>query len=384
MRAKEGNPLLELARAGQSIWLDYLGRDLIVSGELKRLIAEAGLTGVTSNPTIFQKAISGSKAYENSMEDMLSRNISDTKELFLGYAMEDVHAASNLLMPVYEASGGQDGFVSIEVSPDLAYDTEATIKEARRLFSQLGRKNVLVKVPGTRQGLPAIEQLISEGVNVNVTLLFSVERYKEVMDAYMKGLERRIAAGSPVNEVFSVASFFVSRIDTMVDNMLEELYEESDVNAKELLKGFFGRAAAASAKLAYRQYRDTFSAPGFQALRAKGARAQKILWASTSTKNPAYSDVKYVEELVAPDSINTMPENTLKAFRDHGKVRVTIGDYVEEAETLFADLRDSGIDIDSVTAELESEGVRLFSESFFSLLDAIAQQRDDFLVKRAH
>jgi transaldolase len=375
------NPLVGLKEIGQSVWLDNLSRKLIRSGELKRLIDQDGMSGVTSNPTIFQKAISGSADYDPSLRRMIDKGIKDEKERFLGLAMEDVSDAAGLLWPTYESAKGQDGFVSIEVSPDLAYDTDATISEARRLFSTLGKKNILVKVPGTKQGVPAIEQLTSEGINVNVTLLFSTERYEEIAEAYLKGLERRVSQGQPINEIASVASFFVSRVDTLADKLLEDRFSSATSKAeKDKVVNLFGKAAVANAKIAYEKYRSIFSGKRFLALKAKGGHIQKILWGSTGTKNPKYSDIKYVEELIAPDSINTLPEATIKAFKDHGQAKITITDGLKEAEKLFAELKSIGIDIREVTDQLEKEGVQLFSDSFFALLKEIAKKKDLFLL----
>ena len=372
--------LQKLREIGQSLWLDNLSRNLINSGELKRLIAEDGITGITSNPTIFQKAISGSKDYDASLRSMLGKGIRDEKELFLGLAFEDISRAADLLWPVYQKSGGLDGFVSIEVSPDLAYDTQKTIAEARRLFSTIGKKNILVKVPGTKPGLPAIEQLTAEGVNVNVTLLFSVRRYEEITEAYIRGLEKRARQREPIDEICSVASFFVSRVDTLVDKMLEARLSSANSEAdQKKIKSLLGKAAVANAKIAYRKYKEIFSGKRFLALTR--AHVQRILWGSTGTKNPSYSDIKYVEELIGADSINTLPDATLKAFLDHGQVRINIGDGLDEAERLFAELRSVGVDVNQVTEELEKEGVKLFSDSFSLLLKEIAQKRDSFLAK---
>jgi transaldolase len=374
------NPLIGLKEIGQSVWLDNLSRKLIHSGELKRLIDEDGLSGITSNPTIFQKAISGSTDYDSSLRKMIDKGVKDEKELFLGLAMEDVSDAADLLRPTYQSANGQDGFVSIEVSPDLAYDTPATISEARRLFSTLGKKNILVKVPGTKEGVPAIEQLTSEGVNVNVTLLFSTERYEEIAEAYLKGLERRARQGQPINEIASVASFFVSRVDTLTDKLLETRLSSAAPKAeKDKIANLFGKAAVANAKIAHEKYRSIFSGPRFLALKGKGGHIQRILWGSSGTKNPKYSDIKYVEELIAPDSINTLPETTIKAFKDHGQAKITIHDDLEEAARLFPELKSMGIDIREVTEQLEKEGVQLFSDSFFALLKEIAKKRDLFL-----
>ena len=377
------NPLIALKELGQSVWLDTLSRKLINSGELKRLIDEEGLSGITSNPSIFQKAISGSNEYDLSLQRLLEQGARDEKELFLGLAFEDISTSADMLRPTYQVTGGRDGFVSIEVSPDLAYDTGATIAEARRLFSALNRKNVLVKVPGTKQGLPAIEQLTSEGVNVNVTLLFSVERYEEVIEAYFRGLEQRVSKGQPIHEITSVASFFVSRVDTLTDKLLETRLSSATSKAeKDKITSLFGKAAVANAKIAYKKYKNIFSGRRFLTLKEKGGGIQRILWGSTGTKNPKYSDIKYVEELIAPDSINTLPETTLDAFKDHGQAKITISDHLEEAERVFPELKSAGIEINDVTEQLEREGVKLFSDSFFTLLKEIAQKRDSFLLKK--
>jgi transaldolase / glucose-6-phosphate isomerase len=374
MEMKE-NPIKKLKDINMSIWLDNLSRRLIESGELKHLIDDVGVTGITSNPTIFQKAISGSKEYDTSFQKILGRGIREEKEIFLQLAFEDISRAADLLWPAYRESGGQDGFISIEVSPDLAFETEKTIAEARRLFSSLAKKNILVKVPGTRAGLPAIETLTAEGVNVNVTLLFAVSRYEEVMEAYLRGLEKRAREGKPLDEIFSVASFFVSRVDTLTDKRLEErLASAGSEVEKEKIKSLRGKAAVANAKIAYQKYEETFSGKRFRDL--PGARVQKILWGSTGTKNPQYSDIKYVEELIGPNSINTIPDATLKAFVDHGCFRVAIHEGMDEAKKLFAELKSVGVEIDRVTDDLEKEGVKLFSDSFFALLKEIANKRD--------
>jgi transaldolase/glucose-6-phosphate isomerase len=376
------NRLIGIKELGQSIWLDNLSKKLIQSGELKRFIEEDGMSGITSNPTIFQKAISGSADYDASLLKMIGQGIHDEKELFLGLAIEDISAAAEMLWPVYRQTGGQDGFVSIEVSPDLAYDTAATISEARRIFSTIGRKNILVKVPATRQGLPAIERLIGEGININVTLLFSVKRYEEVADAYLRGLEHRTGKGEPIDEIASVASFFVSRVDTLTDQLLESRISLSASQAeKDRLAGLLGQAAVANAKIAYHRYRSIFSDRRFLSLKEKRGRLQRILWGSTGTKNPKYSDIKYVEELIGPESVNTLPETTIEAFRDHGQAKVTVTGNLEDSEKVFRELGASGIDIDEVTEQLENEGVKSFSDSFFSLLGEIARKRDSFLSK---
>ncbi len=371
------NPLLQLQEIGQCVWLDNLGRDLLISGKLKQLVEENGVVGVTSNPSIFQKAISGSTSYDESLRRMLKKGVTDARELFLGLAIEDIRDAADLLQEVYGYSKCLSGYVSIEVSPDLAYDTSATVREARKLFSAVGRKNAFVKVPATKEGLPAIEQLTSEGLNINITLLFSVERYLEVAEAYLRGIEQRIAKGEPVNEIVSVASFFVSRVDTLVDKLLGKRLETAvSADEKGKIDNLSGRAAVANSKIAYQEYKKIFSGPRFRSLKEKGAHVQRLLWASTGTKNPAYSDVKYVEELIAPDTINTMPENTMKAFEEHGKVRVSIQDGLEETGVLFRELESLGISMGPVTDQLEKEGVGAFSDSYFALLDEISRKRD--------
>ena len=373
------NPVKKLQALGQSVWLDNLSRNLLNSGQLKKWIDD-GVTGITSNPTIFQKAIAGSRDYDDSLRARLAEGIRDERELFSHLAIEDISRAADLLRPVYESTGGGDGYVSIEVSPDLAYDTEKTIAEARHLFSTIGRKNILIKVPATRQGVPAIERLTAEGVNVNVTLLFSVKRYEEIAWAYIQGLENRSGRGLPLGEIASVASFFVSRVDTLIDKLLETRMSSSRSEAeKSKLKNLQGLAAVANARVAYKKYREIFGGPRFRAL--KGARIQRILWGSTGTKNPAYSDVKYVDELIGSDSINTLPDPTLKAFMDHGNPRITMDDNSAEAENLFPQLAAFQIDIERAAGQLEDEGVKLFADSFDSLLKDIREKTNSLLQK---
>jgi transaldolase len=360
------NPLVELNSLGQSVWLDFISRDILNSGKLKRLIDEDKISGVTSNPTIFDKAISGSSEYDATLKELIGKGITDEKEIFLSLAMRDVSDAADFLKPTYYDTGGMDGFVSIEVSPDLAYDTKATVEEAMRLFNTIGKPNILIKVPATKEGLPAIAELIAEGVNVNVTLLFSVKRYEEVMDAYMSGLEKRAEAGKAIGGIASVASFFISRVDTLVEKLLADKPEGKDLA---------GKAAVANAKLAYKKYREAFASPRFQGLKGKGANIQRILWGSTSTKNPDYRDVKYVEEIIGADSINTLPENTIDAFRDHGEARITIEEGLPEAEALPGKLAGVDIDLGKVTDQLEKEGVKAFADSFFALLDHIREKK---------
>jgi transaldolase len=374
------NRLNKLQALGHSIWLDNLSRNLLNSGQLKKWIDD-GITGITSNPTIFQKAISGSRDYDDSLRILLARGIREDRELFFHLAVEDISRAADLLLPVCRATEGRDGYVSIEVSPDLAYDTEKTIAEAKLLFSTIGKKNILIKVPATRQGVPAIERLIADGVNVNVTLLFSVKRYEEIASAFIRGLEKREARGQSIREIASVASFFISRVDTLVDKLLEtgRVAPPSEAE-KNKRRSLLGKAAVANARIAYKKYREIFGGPRFQNL--KGAQIQRILWGSTGTKNPAYSDVKYVDELIGPDSINTVPEATLTAYLDHGEVRVTIGDRLAEAENLVHQLAVFNIDLEQVATQLENEGVKLFADSFNSLLQDIGEKKNSLLPKK--
>lgn len=356
------NPLRQLNAAGQSVWYDNIQRSMLNSGMLARLIAEDDLRGITSNPSIFEKAIGGGDDYDALLQRELARDSQQSiRELFFTLAVEDIRAAAEALRPVYDATDGMDGMVSLEVSPDLAHDTEGTVREARALFSRLALSNVMIKVPGTLPGLPAVTQLIAEGVNVNVTLLFAVERYSAVADAYLRGLEQRRAHGLPLARVASVASFFVSRLDTALDPRLAE--RRPDLQ---------GRIANANAKKAYQRYLEISAGPRFAALRAAGAQPQRLLWASTSTKNPAYSDLLYVDSLIGPETVNTMPPATYAAFRDHGVVARTLDQDVDQALAQLAALPDLGIDLTAVTDQLEREGVHAFVQSFENLLAVIA------------
>jgi transaldolase len=353
--------LHQLSELGQSVWIDYLSRDMLRSGELARLHADDAVVGVTSNPTIFQKAISAGDAYDEQLRQELEDE-RDPKELFLRLAVRDVTDACDVLRPVWDEGGGQDGYVSLEVDPTLAYDTDATIAEAVRLHELADRPNLFVKIPATAPGLPAIEEMIARGKSINVTLIFALERYAEVAEAYIRGLERLVEAGGDPSGVASVASFFVSRVDTEADRRLEEV-GRSDLQ---------GRLAVANAKLAYKHYLDVFGDDRWAYLAGKGARPQRCLWASTSAKNPAYRDVIYVEELIGPDTVNTMPLETVRGFQDHGEVKVgSLTSGIDEANHLLADLAAAGIDYDDVVATLEAEGVQKFSDSFAELLDGI-------------
>src|SRR5438876_171218 len=350
------NPLKELARYGQSIWFDYIRRSLITSGELARLVEEDGLTGITSNPAIFEKAISGSNEYSDLLEELQRQKDLDTKAIYERLAVRDIQDAADVLRPVYDRTRGRDGFVSLEVSPFLANETKATIEEARRLWRAVGRPNVMIKVPGTDAGLPAIEQLISEGINVNITLLFSQEVYEQVAMAYIRGLEK---CADPAR-VASVASFFVSRIDSAVDAQIDARLPKATQAERDLLESIRSRVAIANAKLAYQRYLAIFSGPRWEALESRGARTQRVLWASTSTKSPKLRDVLYVEELIGPDTINTIPPATFEAFRDHGEARPSLESGIEEAREVMKRLEAAGISMQEVTANLVKQGIKLF------------------------
>src|SRR5215470_1296943 len=354
------NPNLQkLREAGVSIWLDTLSRDLLEGGGFAELISDYGITGATSNPTIFAQAITHSDRYDGQLRNLAAGGEHDLRELFFSLALDDIRAAARLLRPAYTGSGGSDGFISFECTPDLADDTEATIAQATDLWQRLGQPNVMIKVPGTAAGLPAIEELTRRGVNVNITLLFSVERYEQVIDAYLRGLSARAGAGEPVDTIASVASFFLSRIDTKADAQLD-----ASSPAR-------GQVAIASARVAYQRYLSKFAGPGWERLRELGARPQRPLWASTGTKNPDYSDVRYVAELIGPDVVNTMPEHTLRAFADHGTVARTVDADPEAAERMLAAAAAAGLDLATITAQLEREGVSSFCDSYHQLLACI-------------
>ena len=357
------NPNLQrLREAGVSIWLDTLSRELLDSGGFAELVRDWGVTGATSNPTIFAQAITGSDRYDDQLRKLVAGGERDTQELFFDLALDDVRAAAGLLQPVYERSLGTDGFISFECTPDLADDTGATIAQAGSLRRRLDQPNVMIKVPGTAAGLPAIEELTRRGVNINVTLLFSLERYEQVIDAYLRGLSARADAGEPVDTIASVASFFLSRIDTKADALLDE---------RSPLRG---RLAIASARVAYQRYQAKFTGPEWERLRELGARPQRPLWASTGTKNPSYSDVRYVAELIGPGVINTMPDHTLRAFADHGTAARTLDTNPDAAERTLAAASAAGIDLATLTTQLEREGVRSFCDSYHQLLDCIERK----------
>ena len=359
--------LHELAELGQSIWLDYISRSLIASGELQKLV-DQGLRGVTSNPSIFEKAIAGSADYDEDL-NRLVRDGRSVAEIYEDLAMADIRSAADILRPVYEKSGGADGYVSLEVNPALAHDTGATIAEARRLFASLERPNVLIKVPATPAGIPAIEALIGEGVNVNVTLIFSLEQYEAVATAYIAGLEKLALAGGDIGSVASVASFFISRVDTAVDKALEEIG-----NAE-----IQGKIAIDNAKIAYSRFREIFSSERWKKLATESARVQRPLWASTSSKNPVYPDTLYVDNLIGPDTVNTLPPATLDDFSDHGTVATTVEIDVDGARMRTAGLAELGIDLDAITNEVLDEGVAAFAKSFEGLIASVAEKRKRLL-----
>lgn len=370
------NPLKQLEQFGQSFWIDSISRHLIASGQLARLIAEDGLKGLTSNPAIFEQAIAGSEEYAAAIREALRQGLREPGELYETLAIADIRDAADLLRPVFEATGGRDGYVSLEVSPHLAHDTRATVEEARRLWRRVDRPNLMLKVPATPAGLPAIETLIAEGINVNVTLLFSRAVYEKVAQAYMAGLEKRLAAGLSLDSIASVASFFVSRIDTAVDGLLDERLRAGVSGAERArLEGLKGRAAIANAKLAYQSYKALIASERWRRLAARGGRTQRLLWGSTSTKNPAYRDVVYVEELIGPDTVNTLPPATIDAFRDHGRPRASLEEEVEEARRVLERLAEAGIALHEVTDRLLDEGVERFADAFDRLLAAVARAR---------
>jgi transaldolase len=372
------NPLNQLRELGQSIWLDYIRRDLF-DGELSRLIEEDDLAGMTSNPTIFDGAISDSDLYDDDIRSAGSGVGPDV--VFERLAVADVQRAADHFRPLYDSTEGKDGFVSIEVRPSLAYDTDGTAEEVRRLWDACDRPNVMVKIPGTYEGLPAINQCLLDGININITLLFSVSRYHEVMDAWFSALEERVERHLPVDRVASVASFFVSRVDSMVDKRLHQVIEAETGDKRELAERLAGQIAIANARLAYQAFEERVQAPRFAALAAAGARVQRPLWASTSTKNPDYSDIYYVDSLIGPETVNTLPPKTLDAFRDHGDPAVRIYENRKECQEMIGELGNLGIDFDDVTQELEKEGVSKFAASYDQLLETI--RREQRLVQTA-
>jgi len=372
--AAHGGRMQALHEHGQSVWLDYIRRGILGNGELAQMIEDYDLRGVTSNPSIFEQAIGQGSDYDAAFHELAAGG-ADAVAAFDSVALQDIRDAADLFRPVFDRAGGHDGFISMEVSPTLADDTQGTVEEARRLWKALDRPNVMIKIPGTDAGIPAVEQAIADGINVNITLLFSLANYEKVMEAYLAGLEKRAAAGQPLGHVASVASFFVSRVDNSVDAKLEEIIKgAADEGTKAKARGLLGKAAIANAKLAYERFQQVFSGERWEKLAAEGARVQRPLWASTSTKNPAYRDVIYVEELVGPDTVNTIPLATIKAFAEHGVATRTVDQDVDQAHAQMATLKELGIDLDEVTRELQIDGVKKFAKSFEDMMAVVGQK----------
>jgi transaldolase/glucose-6-phosphate isomerase len=377
------NPLRILNSLGQSVWFDYIRRQDLISGHIKNLIDNDGVSGITSNPSIFEKAIAGSNDYDSAIRKLVEAGV-ETPLIFETLEVEDIQMAADLFRPVYDSTEGRDGYVSIEVAPTLARDTKATIADAHRLWKKVGRPNILVKVPGTAEGLPAIEQLLGEGININITLLFAIERYEEVAQAYLAGLEKLARDGKPLDRIASVASFFVSRIDVMVDQQLDtKLPAAKSAEEKQRLQWLEGKTAIANAKLAYVKFKEIFSTSRFHALAQKGARVQRMLWASTGTKNPHYSDTLYIDTLIGPDTVNTMPVASLEAYRDHGKPATRIEEGLEESRAVMQMLAEEGIDVAAITRKLEDQGVESFTKDYQKLLASLTEKRRLYMVAPA-
>ncbi|HEV7859054.1 MAG TPA: transaldolase [Pyrinomonadaceae bacterium] len=377
------NTLIEIMKLGQSIWYDNIRRAMLSSGDLMNKINEDDLRGVTSNPTIFEKAITGSTDYDEQMRSLVTAGKS-VSEIYEELVIGDIASAADILKPVYERTDGRDGYISLEVNPRLAYDTAGTIDEATRLFTRLARQNVMIKIPAAQEGLPAIEESIYRGVNINVTMIFSIENYEQVAEAFIRGLERRAGEGKAVDHIASVASFFVSRVDTMIDSDLEyRARHASRPEEKAMLEGLGGRAAVANAKVAYQKFKEIFHGPRFAELKEQGAQVQRCLWASTGTKNPKYSDVLYVDNLIGPETVNTVPPQTYEAIRDHGKAALTIEEGLDESHDVIARLGEIGIDLKAVTDKLQKDGLEAFVKSFDTLEQSIEAKRDA-LINGAH
>ena len=369
------NPLLQLKTLGQSVWYDTVDRTQLDNGLFKRMLDEDGVAGVTSNPTIFQKSISHGDAYDEQITQLV-REKKNTSEIYEALVIRDIRTVADMLLPIYEKANRQDGFVSLEVSPDLAHDSEATLEEARRFWKLVDRPNLMIKIPATPEGIPVVRQTLTEGMNINITLIFSIEDYRKVADAYISALEERNAEGKDISHIASVASFFVSRVDTLVDQLLENKIKASnDSTEQQKLKSLEGKAAIANARLVYQDFKNIFHSPRFETLKHSGAHVQRPLWASTSTKNPAYRDVLYAEELVGPDTVDTMPLETIENFRDHGKVRLSVEDDIQQARDEFAELEKVGIHYDQVTQQLQDEGVQKFADSFHELFKGIESKK---------
>jgi transaldolase len=375
------HPLIRLQQLGQSPWHDNIRRQLLTSGALKKMVADGDITGLTSNPTIFEQAIGGSSDYDEDLR-RFARQGKTADQIFDALAIDDIKNAADVLAPVFERTGGKDGYVSIEVAPRLANDTQSTVREARRLWSTVNRSNLMVKIPATAAGVPAIEQSIADGLNINVTLIFSLKRYDEVMDAYLRGLIRRLEGGQKIDRIASVASFFVSRVDTLVDKLLEERIA-AGAEKRDLLQNLKGKAAIANAKLAYAEFRRKFSTEAFAGLKNHGANLQRPLWASTSTKNPAYPDLFYVEALVGPDTVDTMPPATLAAYKDHGDPQPRLAKDLDDARRVMDQLAEVGVSMQAVTKKLEEDGVASFAKSFDSLIAVVEKRRLEALAADA-
>lgn len=369
------NPLLQIKTQGQSVWYDNIDRAQLASGEFKRLLDEDGVVGVTANPTIFEKSISHGHAYDEQLSQLI-REGKNTSEIYEALVIQDIRTVADLLRPIYDRTNGQDGYVSLEVSPELAHDTEGTLNEARRFWQMVARPNLMIKIPATPAGIPTIERALSEGININITLIFSLDSYKAVAEAYLNALESRNAEGKDISHIASVASFFVSRVDTLVDKLLEDkIKASSDAAEQAHLKSLEGKAAIANARVVYQEFKRIFHTPRFETLKHSGAHVQRPLWASTSTKNPAYRDVLYAEELIGPDTVDTMPLETIVNFRDHGVVAHTVEKDPKGAQAVLDDLEKVGIHYDQITQQLQDEGVKKFADSFHQLFTGIENKQ---------
>jgi len=369
------NPLLQLKNYGQSVWYDNIDRTQLISGDFQRLLDEDGVVGVTANPTIFQKSISHSSAYDEQITHLIAEG-KGTNDIYEALIIQDIRTVADLLRPIYDRTNMLDGYVSLEVSPDLAHDTDATIAEVRRFWKLVDRPNLLIKIPATPEGIPAVQAALSEGINVNITLIFSIQAYRDVTEAYLSALEERNASGKDISHIASVASFFVSRVDTLVDKLLDDkIKATSDGAEQQKLHLLQGKAAIANARLVYQDFKKIFSTPRFETLKHSGARVQRPLWASTSTKNPAYRDVLYAEELIGPDTVDTMPMETIENFKDHGRVALTIENNIPQAKAELEMLETVGIHYDAVTQQLLDEGVQKFADSFHQLFQGIEEKK---------
>lgn len=377
------NPLQQLQSLGQSVWYDNIDRSQLASGQFKHMLDEDSITGVTANPTIFEKSISSGHAYDEQMNQLISAG-KGTNEIYEALIIQDIRTVADILRPIYNRTNGLDGYVSLEVSPELAHDTDGTIKDVRRFYKMVDRPNLMIKIPGTPEGIPAIRQALLEGINVNITLIFSLDTYREVAEAYISALEERNGEGKDISTIGSVASFFVSRVDTLVDKLLEDKAKAaSDSAEQQKLKSLAGKAAIANARIVYQEFKKIFYSPRFESLKHSGAHVQRPLWASTSTKNPAYRDVLYAEELIGPDTVDTMPLETVEKFSDHGQVRMSIEDNSSQAHTELDALEQAGIHYDQVTQQLQDEGVQKFADSFHQLFKGIDDKKQAIQQKQA-